>query len=226
MWGNFVNAYDPLQRTTLTHRAGSAAGLTRKAPLEAARMDGASDFRIFATIVLPLSKAVIAVIGIFYAVGYWNSFFNAMIYLNDTAKWPIQNVLQHYVTQGNHIPGVVPPDRPAPPAYTLRMAIVVIATIPILLVYPFAQFVASDAMALGALDVLARAGRSVPDEVRVLSFDNSSLAEQASPRLTSLDNPLPELVRTAADMLTQMVERHTVPASQVLHSALVVRDSA
>ncbi|QAY71913.1 carbohydrate ABC transporter permease [Xylanimonas protaetiae] len=107
--------------------------------LESARLDGASEWRIFLQIVLPLSKAVLAVIALFYAVGYWNSFFNAMIYLNDTAKWPIQVVLNQYVVQGTALSTLQAPDQPPPPGQTIQMAVIVVATIPILLVYPFAQ---------------------------------------------------------------------------------------
>lgn len=107
--------------------------------LESARIDGASEFRIFSSIVLPLSKAVIAVIALFYAVGYWNSFFNALLYINDSTKWPIQLVLNQYVVQSNSLTDLQAPDRPAPPKETVQMAIVVIATLPILVVYPFAQ---------------------------------------------------------------------------------------
>lgn len=82
--------------------------------IEAAKLDGASEFQIFIRIVLPLSKAVLAVIALFYAVGYWNSFFNAMIYLNDAAKWPIQLVLNQYVVQGSTLSSVQPPGVPAP----------------------------------------------------------------------------------------------------------------
>lgn len=57
--------------------------------LEAAQMDGCSDIRFFASIVLPLSKAVIAVLVLFYGVSHWNSYFNAMIYLNDKELYPL-----------------------------------------------------------------------------------------------------------------------------------------
>lgn len=107
--------------------------------LESARIDGASEFRIFVSIVLPLSKAVIAVVALFYAVGYWNSFFNALLYINDSSKWPIQLVLNQYVVQSNALTDLQAPDRPAPPKETVQMAIIVIATLPILVVYPFAQ---------------------------------------------------------------------------------------
>ncbi|ATG52987.1 ABC transporter permease [Brachybacterium vulturis] len=107
--------------------------------LEAARIDGASELRIFFTIVIPLSKAVIAVIALFYAVGYWNVFFNAMIYINDTEKWPIQVVLNQFVVQNSDIANVTNPNEPPPPAVSVQNAVIVLATLPILCVYPFLQ---------------------------------------------------------------------------------------
>ena len=57
--------------------------------LEASQIDGCSDIRYFLRIVLPLSKAIVAVLALFYAVGHWNAYFNAMIYLNDKALYPL-----------------------------------------------------------------------------------------------------------------------------------------
>jgi putative aldouronate transport system permease protein len=109
--------------------------------IDSARMDGAGDVRILTAIVLPLSKAVLAVIGLFYAVSYWNAFFNALLYLNDSSKWPLQLVLRLYVLQGAPLPGTVAlsPDMTPPPTQSIQMAVVVIALVPILLVYPFLQ---------------------------------------------------------------------------------------
>jgi ABC-type glycerol-3-phosphate transport system permease component len=107
--------------------------------IDSARLDGASEWAIFRTIVLPLSKAVLAVVSLFYAVGIWNSFFNAILYISDTSKWPIQLVLRQYVLQGASISAAdFNQSTPLPPQ-TLQMAIVVIATVPILIVYPFLQ---------------------------------------------------------------------------------------
>lgn len=112
--------------------------------LEAARIDGAGEFRILGTIVLPMSTAVVAVVALFYGVGYWNAFFNAMLYLQDSAKWPLQMVLRSYVLEGVELPGSeltpagVAGARP-PASLALKMAIVVFALVPILLVYPFVQ---------------------------------------------------------------------------------------
>lgn len=115
-----------------------------KGILEAARLDGAGEFRILARIVLPMSTAVIAVVALFYGVGYWNSFFSAMLYLQDSAKWPLQMVLRSYVLEGVQLPGseLTPAGAGgnAPPSsLAVKMAIVVMALVPILLVYPFVQ---------------------------------------------------------------------------------------
>ena len=110
--------------------------------LESARIDGAGDWQIFTRIVAPLSKAVLAVIGLFYGVGYWNSFFNALLYLNDQSRWPLPLVLRTYVLNNTQLSGSdlaaagtdVLPAQPA-----LQMAMLLIAIIPILIVYPFLQ---------------------------------------------------------------------------------------
>jgi len=109
--------------------------------LESARLDGASDLGILTRIILPLSKPVLAVIALFYGVGHWNDFFAATLYLNDAHKWPIQLVLRQYVLQGSALASAVniDPNQPPPPVQTIQMAVVVIATVPILIVYPFLQ---------------------------------------------------------------------------------------
>lgn len=108
--------------------------------IESARIDRAGEITILRYIVLPLSKAVLAVIGLFYAVSYWNAFFNALLYINDNAKWPLQLVLRTYVVNGTELgqqdlgaASVLPP-QPA-----IQMAILVVSIVPILLVYPFLQ---------------------------------------------------------------------------------------
>lgn len=106
--------------------------------IEAARIDGASDFMILRKVVLPLSKAVIAVVGLFYAVGFWNAFFNAMIYINDQTLYPVQLVLRNYVVQGGSMAEAIGVTS-TPPPQSMQMAIVVVALLPILIVYPFLQ---------------------------------------------------------------------------------------
>src|SRR5699024_4880317 len=119
--------------------------------LESARIDGASELRVFLQMVLPLSKAVIAVIALFYAVGYWNVFFNAMIYIHDTEKWPIQVVLNQYVVQNSDLAQVTNPDKPPPPSATVQNAVIVLATVPILCVYPFVQKYFTKGVLTGAI---------------------------------------------------------------------------
>jgi putative aldouronate transport system permease protein len=107
---------------------------------DSARIDGANEVRVLWSIILPLSKAVIAAIGLFYAVTHWNTFFNAVLYLNDPNKWPVQLVLRQIVLQGQQLADqTVDLSATPPPTVTIQMAVVVVATIPILLVYPFLQ---------------------------------------------------------------------------------------
>ena len=114
--------------------------------IDSARIDGAGELATLTRIVLPLSKAVTAVIALFYGVGYWNAFFNAFLYLNTNAKWPLQLVLRAYVLQGQPIPGVsaaanVTKDTitGVVPTLAVKMAIIMLAVVPVLLVYPFVQ---------------------------------------------------------------------------------------
>ncbi|TDE96015.1 carbohydrate ABC transporter permease [Occultella glacieicola] len=110
---------------------------------DAARIDGAGEWRVLGQIVLPMSKAVTAVVALFYGVGYWNAFFNAMLYINDNAKWPLQLVLRSYVLQGVTLPGSgvgqVDVATGAVTGLPVKMAVMVLAIIPVLVVYPFVQ---------------------------------------------------------------------------------------
>ena len=107
--------------------------------VDSAKIDGANDWQILMQIVIPLSKAVIAVVALFYAVSYWNDFFNALLYLNDSSMWPLQLVLRLYVVQGAPLPSAGDVAENAPPLQSIQMAVVVVAMIPILCVYPFLQ---------------------------------------------------------------------------------------
>jgi putative aldouronate transport system permease protein len=111
---------------------------------DSARIDGASEWGILTRIVLPLSKAVIAVVALFYAVGYWNVYFNAVLFIDANDKWPIQRVLQSYILAGQspQITGVavnLPGVTAYPPTLAIKMAVVVVTVIPALIVYPFVQ---------------------------------------------------------------------------------------
>ncbi|MCA2213133.1 carbohydrate ABC transporter permease [Jidongwangia harbinensis] len=108
--------------------------------MDSARVDGAGEFRILWRIVLPLSKAVIAVVGLFYAVGYWNVWFTALLYIDDNEKFPIQRVLQSFILAG------LSPQQSGtamgtalPPTLAIKMAVVVVTVAPIAMVYPFLQ---------------------------------------------------------------------------------------
>jgi ABC-type glycerol-3-phosphate transport system permease component len=118
---------------------------------QAARIDGAGDWRILTRIVLPLSKGVIAVVGLFYAVTYWNAFFNAMLYLNDSGKWPIQLILRTYVVQSKQMTGDQLGLTHLPPQQSLSMAVVMLALIPILLLFPFLQKYFTKGVLTGAI---------------------------------------------------------------------------
>ncbi|NYE74936.1 carbohydrate ABC transporter permease [Microlunatus parietis] len=109
--------------------------------IDSARIDGATEWKLFWHIGLPLSKAVVAVIGLFYGVGYWNSFFSALLYLDDSSLWPLQLVLRTYVVNGVEIGGqdLGVGQEILPPQTSIQMAILMISIIPILCVYPFIQ---------------------------------------------------------------------------------------
>lgn len=117
---------------------------------DAAKVDGAGDLRILVRIVLPLSKAVLAVISLFYAVTYWNAFFNSLLYLNDSAKWPLPMVLRTYVLQGQSLNSASVGEALAP-QQAVQMAVLVIAVVPILLVYPFLQRYFTKGVLTGAI---------------------------------------------------------------------------
>ncbi|MEV0849636.1 carbohydrate ABC transporter permease [Streptomyces sp. NPDC049954] len=121
--------------------------------LESARIDGASDLTVLFRIILPLSRAVLAVIGLFYAVSYWNAFFAPLLYLNDSSKWPLQLVLRTYVVNNTEL-GVDQLNASAeslPPQQSIQMAILLVSIIPILLVYPFLQRHFTKGMLTGAV---------------------------------------------------------------------------
>jgi len=120
---------------------------------EAATVDGCNYFQCFYKIVIPLIKPTIATFSLFYAVGYWNSYFDATIYLNDSSKWPIQVWLRQIVllssggfsdTGSISELGYIPPQN-------VSYAVIVFATIPILCVYPFVQKYFTKGMMVGSV---------------------------------------------------------------------------
>jgi putative aldouronate transport system permease protein len=112
---------------------------------EAALIDGANDLQIFTRIVVPLSKPAFAAFGLFYAVGHWNTYFSAILYLNDPSKWTVQVILRQIVILNDTTNSLASAARDAarsahlPPGETIGMAAILLATLPILIVYPFLQ---------------------------------------------------------------------------------------
>ncbi len=110
---------------------------------EATSIDGCSDARFFFSFVLPLSKAVIAVIALFSSVGHWNAYFNAMMYLNERRLFPLQIILREILIMNQvDVTMIMDPELQAANAKVadvLKYALIVVATVPILCVYPFVQ---------------------------------------------------------------------------------------
>ncbi|WP_037287919.1 carbohydrate ABC transporter permease [Saccharibacillus sacchari] len=121
---------------------------------EAARIDGCTDLGVLWRIVLPLSKPVIATFALFYAVGHWNNFFSALLYINDSDKWPLQIMLRQIVLLSQGTVGDMAnmdPNFVQPPEQSIKMAVIVVGTIPILLVYPFLQKHFAKGVMLGSI---------------------------------------------------------------------------
>lgn len=120
---------------------------------EAAVIDGCNDMHIFLKVVLPLSAPILAVMTLFYGVAHWNAFFSALIYLRDKAKYPLQLILREILLQN-----VTPPEMVEGGAgdqeiigESIRYALIIVATLPILCVYPFIQKFFVKGMLVGAI---------------------------------------------------------------------------
>lgn len=111
--------------------------------LEAAKIDGCSDIMYFFKVVIPLSKAIIAVLVLFYGVGHWNAYFNAMIYLHDKALYPLTLFLREILMADQIDPSTVTdPElqaQLAQAAGVIKYALIVVSMVPVLVIYPFIQ---------------------------------------------------------------------------------------
>jgi len=111
--------------------------------IESAKIDGASDFRIVWTIVVPVAQATVAVIGLFYAVTMWNTWFNPSIFLTDRALWPMQLILREILLEHAAVTsaqsGVAGVTEQPMYRMLLQYSTIMVATVPILLIYPFLQ---------------------------------------------------------------------------------------
>lgn len=125
---------------------------------EAALIDGANELQVLSRIILPLSKAIIATIGLFYAVGHWNDYFTGLYFINDNSKWPLQVVLKSIIVDLNAMNMgnmnfntmndlgkiVLQPEN-------IKSAVIIFATVPILLVYPALQKYFTKGIIIGAV---------------------------------------------------------------------------
>jgi len=122
---------------------------------ESASLDGCNDIGILWKIVLPLSLPVLSTFGLFYAVGHWNAYFGAMIYMSGAReKWPLQVLLREIIILANASAGDLnnmDPNFVQPPEQSIKMAVIVVSTIPIMCVYPFLQKYFVKGVMVGAL---------------------------------------------------------------------------
>lgn len=121
--------------------------------IEAAKIDGAGPFRTFLMVVVPVSKAIIAVMALYYAVGQWNSYFNAMIFLQDESKYPLQLILKEILiasesTVGGSGETILQQYRLA---NQLKYVSVIVSSLPVLMLYPFVQKYFAQGVMIGSL---------------------------------------------------------------------------
>lgn len=121
---------------------------------EAARIDGANDWSIFFKVVLPVSMPVVATIGLFHGVYQWNDYFTGMIYMNDTSLQPIQTYLYRVVAESSSnqmlaaVPGSI---NRSVTSQSIKLATMVVTTLPIVFVYPFLQKYFVKGMMIGSI---------------------------------------------------------------------------
>lgn len=121
--------------------------------IEAGELDGCSDWKFLTSVVLPLSKPIIAVLVLMYAVGQWNAYFDALIYLKSDKLYPLQIVLRSIIIQNNSN-GVMDPSiqvERAQLAELLKYSLIVVATLPVLIIYPFVQRFFVQGMLVGSV---------------------------------------------------------------------------
>lgn len=112
---------------------------------EAARIDGASDFQIVWKVIFPLSGPVLAILALYYALAHWNSYYNALVYLNDRSLMPLQIFLREILIENQTVS--IPTDTEdliamverTQLAQTMKYALIVVASLPMLIIYPFVQ---------------------------------------------------------------------------------------
>ena len=126
---------------------------------EAAKLDGCGYFGVFFRIMLPLSKPILAVVGLYTAVGHWNDWYSGSFYMTSNKLWPVQTVLQQMLARAmdstqdvkNNVAAAIAANQRAVTTDSLKMAAVVITTAPILCVYPFVQKYFAKGTLVGAI---------------------------------------------------------------------------
>lgn len=110
---------------------------------QAAAIDGCSPFRFFISMVLPLSKSVMAVLALYYGVGHWNDYFKAMIFLNSSEKFPLQLILRSILIQSQNLNAITDDITQAEQsrviAEQIKYGVIIVASVPMLFLYPFLQ---------------------------------------------------------------------------------------
>ena len=130
---------------------------------EASFLDGCTDFRIFLKIVLPLSSPIIAVLTLYYGVGHWNSYFNALIYIQDRAKYPLQVFLREILVQGKFAEQLLQSGvtlskedlielyKQSKTADMIKYGVIVVSTLPMMIIYPWMQKFFAKGVMLGSV---------------------------------------------------------------------------
>lgn len=121
--------------------------------LEVSQLDGCSDFRFFVSIVLPLSKAIIAVIGLYCAVGQWNQYFTSLVYVRNDDLVPLQLVLREILLQNKAVSGAASVSNLELQRIgeIMKYAVIIVSTVPIMCVYPFVQKYFNKGVMIGAI---------------------------------------------------------------------------
>lgn len=120
---------------------------------DAAQLDGCGDFRYFMTIAMPLSRAIVAVIGLYYAVAHWNDYFTGLLYARDLCYKPLQLVLREIllVAQSSSQTGGTGSGYAILYVISMKYSIIIVSTIPLMIIYPFLQKYFEKGVMLGAI---------------------------------------------------------------------------
>ena len=121
--------------------------------IEAARIDGCTELGIFTRIVLPLSKPIIAVMTLYFGVSHWNSYMNALIYIRDESKWPLQLFIRNLISAANQInpENIAGSIQQFTKMEGMKYGLLVVATVPMLIFYPFIQKYFVQGVTLGSV---------------------------------------------------------------------------